>query len=648
MLQFENEKILYALLLIPIMIVIYVYLYYRYKKRIYAYGEKHLITRLTSDVSMFMQHLKFSLLCLIWCCLVFALANPQRGMGLAKEKRKGIEIMFCLDVSNSMLAQDYVPNRIEAAKRSVMSFIDKLQGDKIGIVIFAGKSFVQLPITSDYAAAKMFVNNISTTQINTQGTDIAGAIDVAAASMLPQAGLLSNNAALAKQKKTNKAIIVVSDGEDHFDEAVEVAEQVAKQGIHVYTLGVGSTQGEPIPIRTKSGVDYKKDKDGNTVITRLNEQVLKDIAQAGNGAYIYANNAYMGFEELKNQLDKLEKTEMEEVSFSIYESKYYIPLWIAFFLTIVELFLFSRKLFDIKIMQRIKRNNILPCYLLIVILSIANIAFGQTKEELQAVRAGNRQYKQAEKLNQEAEKLQSQQRQSNQNEIAEKNRQAQALYNNANTNYIKANTSTGNYYKSLFNQGDALYRQGKYEDAQKKWASVLENTQIDKTTKAKTYHNLGNSLLQQQKYQESIEAYKQALKLEPKDMDTKYNLEYAKKMLLMQQQNQQNNQQNNQNNKDNKENQDKKDQNQNNQDKNQDNNQDNNQDKNKDNNNQDKQDKNKDNKKDNQQESPADRQKREQMKRQLDALQQNEKNTQEKVQLKETQTGRPVKQEKDW
>ena len=170
MFQFENDKVLYGLLLIPIMIGVYAFLRYRYKKHLYTYGEKDLLNRLINDASVSMQHLKFGVLCLIWACLIVALANPQRGMGTVKEKRKGIEIMFCLDVSNSMLAEDYVPNRVEAAKRSVLSFIDKLQGDKIGIVIFAGKSFVQLPITSDYAAAKMFVSNISTTQINTQGT----------------------------------------------------------------------------------------------------------------------------------------------------------------------------------------------------------------------------------------------------------------------------------------------------------------------------------------------------------------------------------------------------------------------------------------------------------------------------------------------
>lgn len=629
MFRFENESILYGLLLIPILILVYVYMRYRYQNSMSKYGESFLLSRLMKDKSTVQQHLKFSILCMVFACLIVALANPQKGRGTVKAKREGISIMFCVDVSNSMLAQDYTPNRIEAVKRALLSYVDKLNGDRIGIVVFAGKAFVQLPITSDYAAAKMFISNLSTQQVNTQGTDIAAALDQAAASMLP-----SVEEDVSKLDKTNKVIVVLSDGEDHFAEATEVAQQLFKEyNIRTYTIGVGSQQGEPIPVKVGAGVSYKKDNEGNTVITRLNEQILRDIAQEGNGVYIRANNAYLGFDVLENELNKIEKSEIEDVTYARYESKYYIPLWIALFLIVLEIFIYKRKLFNINIIERVKKTPIMKISLLFIIsMSVFFSVSAQTNQELKSMRSGNRQYQQAEKLHKEVIELQKQNRQSNQSIIADKERKAQQLYESANTDYIKANTSTGNYYKSLYNQAATLYRQGKYEDAVKKLESVVENSNVSDKVKAQAYYNLGNSLLKSEKYAESIDAYKKSLKANPKDMDTKYNLEYAKKKLLMQQQQQQ--QQQNQ-----------QDKNQQNQDKNQDKNNSDNQDKNNSDNQKDNQE-NK-NKQEQQQENQSERQKREMAKRQLDALQQNEKRTQEKVKLEE-RSAKPVRQEKDW
>lgn len=628
MFRFENESILYGLLLIPILILVYVYMRYRYQKSMSKYGESFLLSRLMKDKSTVQQHLKFSILCMVFACLIVALANPQKGRGTVKAKREGISIMFCVDVSNSMLAQDYTPNRIEAVKRALLSYVDKLNGDRVGIVVFAGKAFVQLPITSDYAAAKMFISNLSTQQVNTQGTDIAAALDQAAASMLP-----SVEEDVSKLDKTNKVIVVLSDGEDHFAEATEVAQQLFKEyNIRTYTIGVGSQQGEPIPVKVGAGVSYKKDNEGNTVITRLNEQILRDIAQEGNGVYIRANNAYLGFDVLENELNKIEKSEIEDVTYARYESKYYIPLWIALFLIVLEIFIYKRKLFNINIIERVKKTPIMKISLLFIIsMSVFFSVSAQTNQELKSMRSGNRQYQQAEKLHKEVIELQKQNRQSNQSIIADKERKAQQLYESANTDYIKANTSIGNYYKSLYNQAATLYRQGKYEDAVKKLEPVVENSNVSDKVKAQAYYNLGNSLLKSEKYAESIDAYKKSLKANPKDMDTKYNLEYAKKKLLMQQQQQQ--QQNQQ------------DKNQQNQDKNQDKNNSDNQDKNNSDNQKDNQE-NK-NKQEQQQENQSERQKREMAKRQLDALQQNEKRTQEKVKLEE-RSAKPVRQEKDW
>ena len=365
----------------------------------------------------------------------------------------------------------------------------------------------------------------------------------------------------------------------------------------------------------------------------------------------------MGFTELYDELNKLEKQEIESVTYARYQSKYYIPLWIALVLLVIEIFLYNRKMFKFKLIDKIKKENLLRVLLLTLLGSSFLMLPAQTSSELRSLREGNRQYKQAEKLQKETSDLQTQNRKSNQTIIADKQNKAQNLYQQANTNYIKANASTGNYYKSMYNQAATLYKQGKYEDAARKLESVINNAQVSDKVKAGAYYNLGNNLLQAEKYQESIDAYKKALKLNPKDMNAKYNLEYARKKLLMQQQQQQQNQNQNQNqnqgqqqnqqgqqNQQNKDNQDR--QNGQNQQQNQDqqNQQDKNQQQNKDQQNQ--QDKNNQNG-DQKQESAADRQKREMAKRQLDALQQNEKNTQEKVQLME-RSARSVKQEKDW
>jgi Ca-activated chloride channel family protein len=600
-----------------------VYIRYRQQKIWRTYGETPLLKLLTPDSSLKMQNLKFILVCLIWICLVTALANPQLGAGVEKGKRKGIDIMLCVDVSNSMLAQDYTPNRLEAAKRAMSLFVDELKGDRTGIVVFAGNAFVQLPITSDYAAAKMFISNISTRMISTQGTDIATAIDKAAASMLPQKDV----AVLPNQPLTQKVIVVISDGEDHFTEAVDMASAAAKKGIRVYTIGVGNSLGEPIPLRASGGNDYQKDKEGNTVITRLNEQILQEIAQAGNGSYIHANNAHIGFDILRKDLDKLEKAEIEDVVFSRYESRYYIPLWAAFVLLITEILLYNKKMFRFNGFAWLKGKQ-LAVFFVLAGAGLWQTTSAQTTEEIKALREGNRQYKAASDLEKEAAQLKEKNRESNKEDIAVKTQQAQQLYEKASTLYLKSNTSTGNYYKSMYNQAASLYKQGKYEEAAKENTKVTENTDVSDKVKAKAYHNLGNSLMQQQKYSEAVDAYKRSLKANPSDMDTKYNLEYAKKKLIAQQQQQQQQQ--------NGENKDQQDQNQDQQNKDQQQNQ------------------NQQQQKDQQKEKNEQQQQRQQdqdnqdTKRKLDALQTNEKKTQEKAARLENQQSRPVKQEKDW
>lgn len=650
MFKFEHEYILYFLLIIPILIGLYIYLQYQRKKKMARYSDTSLAQRLTQEDSAQMHHIKFGIFLLGLACLIIAIANPQVGSSLEKGKRQGIDIMICMDISNSMLAEDIQPNRLEASKMALSRFIDKLEGDRIGLVVFAGKSFVQLPITSDYAVAKMFINIVNPSLINEQGTDISDALDLAAVSMLPESG--------SEQQKqlsqmTSKVILIVSDGEDHFQEAVEMAQEVHQLGITIHTIGIGSTLGEPIPVRDRNGnTGFKKDSEGNTVMTRLNEEILQDIAKAGGGTYIHASNANMGFETILNKINAMTKVELDEITFTRYDSKFQIPLLLSLIFFMIEIMLFTTKSKlkqgFIKLRQLLKGKNAI--LFIGIFLLIPNIQ-AQTKAELSAIRKGNDQYKTAEQFRKDAMDLIAKGGEVNKRNAEEKMKKASENYQKAEINYRKAMETTRNYDKANYNLGNSLYRQERYEEAEKYFSNVANDKNVGKDLRGRAYHNYGNSLLKQEKYKESIDAYKKALKLNPKDMNTKYNLEYARKKMIQQQQ-QQNNQQNqdqNQNggqgqqNQDQKDKQDQQGQGQQNQDQNKDKQ---NQDKNQQG--QQNQDQNQKDKQDQQQQSAANRQKQQEDRRQLDALQQNERNTQQKVNQQQMRSGNKSHQDKDW
>ncbi len=653
MFRFEYETVLYSLIVIPILIGLYSYLQVYRKKKMEAYGSSTLTRKLSAEDSPAMHHVKFGLFLAGLTCLIFALANPQVGSSLEKGTRKGVDIMICMDISNSMLAEDIQPNRLEASKMALSRFIDKLQGDRIGLVVFAGKAFVQLPITSDYAAAKMFINIVKPSLISEQGTDIANALDLATVSMLPEEG---QNQQQKLADLTSKVILVVSDGEDHFPESIEMAKEVHKLGITIHTIGIGNTLGEPIPVRDKYGnPTYKKDRDGNTVMTRLNEEVLQDIARAGGGTYVHASNANMGFETILNKINSMNKTDIQEVTFTRYDSKFQIPLMLALLFFFVEILLFTTpskiKQLIGKLQQQFKGKAVI---IMIGILVAIPTVQAQTKAELSAIRKGNEQFKAAEQFRKDAMDLMAKGGEVNKRNADEKMKKASENYQQAEINYRKAMETTRNYDKANYNLGNSLYRQEKYEDAAKAFEGVANNQSSSKDLRSRAYHNMGNSLLKQEKYKECIDAYKNALKLNPKDMDTKYNLEYARKKMMQQMQQQQQNQQNQDQNQDQQQQQggqgqqdQNKDQDQNgsqgqqNQDKDQNKNQQNQQQQG-----QDQQDKK--DQQQQQQQSAADRQKQQDNKRQLDALQQNERNTQQKVSKQQMQGGNKTHQEKDW
>jgi Ca-activated chloride channel family protein len=259
------------------------------------------------------------------------LINPQLGSKMAEAKVKGIDIIVALDVSNSMMAEDLSPNRLVSAKRAISKMLEKLQGDRVGIIVFAGQAYVQLPITSDYAAGKLFLSTIDTDVVPVQGTDIGAAIDLSMKSF-------------SEESPAQKAIVIITDGENHEADAVVAAQEAAEQGIRVFTIGMGSQDGTPIPQyngNTRTG--FKKDQEGNIVVSKLNEQMLREIANAGNGAYIRASNAEVGLEPLLAELNQIEKTDMGTVAYAEYEDRFQIFLALALLCLVLEFFLSNQK-----------------------------------------------------------------------------------------------------------------------------------------------------------------------------------------------------------------------------------------------------------------------------------------------------------------
>ncbi|MCK4679210.1 MAG: VWA domain-containing protein [Bacteroidales bacterium] len=330
MLQLENSYFLYGLILIPFFIILFFSLMRWKRKALKRFGTMSVINRLIPDFSKEKSILKFIFLIIAYVFLIIGLANPQIGSKLVKGERKGIDIMIALDVSNSMLAEDIQPNRLEKAKQAISKLIDKLKNDRIGIIVFAGKAYTQLPITSDYAAAKMFLSTIDPTIVPVQGTAISEAIRLATKSF--------------NDENHNKAIIIITDGEDHEGQAIEETKQAVDVGISVFTIGMGLPDGSPIPLYNgNKRLGYKKDNNGNTVVTKLNESILQQIASEGNGIYVRANNTSAGLRTIFQKINKIEKKEYESRVFSDFESRFQYFIGISIILLIIELLIVERK-----------------------------------------------------------------------------------------------------------------------------------------------------------------------------------------------------------------------------------------------------------------------------------------------------------------
>lgn len=335
MFRFAHIEYSYLLTLIVVFIGLFTWMIVWKKKALKRFGELHVIGQLLPDMSNSKLVLKFVLMMIVWGLLVFVLIGPQTGSKLENVQRKGIDLIIALDVSNSMLTQDIKPSRIERAKQSISRLIDKLEGDRIGIIVFAGKAYTQLPITTDYAAAKLFISTINPGMIPTQGTAISEAIDMAINSL--------------NDSKRNKALVIISDGEDHEGNVLEQAERAAAKGITIYTIGMGLPGGGPIPeYNGDLMIGFKKDKDGNPIVSQLDETLLQRIATIGKGLYVRATNSETGLDKIFDDINSIQKSEIESKQFSDYENQFQYFLAIALILLILDLFIFERKTFWMK------------------------------------------------------------------------------------------------------------------------------------------------------------------------------------------------------------------------------------------------------------------------------------------------------------
>lgn len=436
-----------------------------------------ILNRIVPHKNLIQDRIKLGLFFLSLVLLIIAIANPQIGVKGEKVKGQGLDIMLLLDVSNSMLAEDIQPNRISRSKYFIAKFLDKLKHDRAGLILFAGSSYSQVPLTIDFTSIKMSLPIIDPTNFPSQGTNIGEAVDMAGKSL----GLTNSK---------SKAIVIITDGEDHDQEANSAIETARKNGIKVFAVGVGEEQGAPIPV---GNGEYKKDEEGNTVMTAFNRGMLENLASIGNGSFYHLGQQGNIEEDVIAELNKLEGKDFEEFDFSNYNSYFY---WFALVVLILLFLEFVTPTIDINHFV----NNITGISFLVFISFNLN---AQTSDEKQKktsrtlIRKGNSNY---------------------QNNNFEK----------AELNYRKALVAHPKSRTANFNLANTLYNQQKFQESIDYYEKCVNKTD-DKLSRARTYHNLGNAYFKANQLTEAIQAYENALKLNPADMDTKYNLAMAKK-----------------------------------------------------------------------------------------------------------------------
>ncbi|MCR5444893.1 MAG: VWA domain-containing protein [Bacteroidales bacterium] len=339
MIHFEHIEYLWLLIVVAVLGVAWGYGEWRRHRRLEAWADSAMFGRLIPDRSGWRPIAKLTLTLMGLALLVVALANPQFGTRIEKGKRTGSDVAICLDLSNSMMAEDIQPNRLERSKRVVSNLLSSFAGDRVSLVAFAGSSFIQMPLTADYSATKLFLDEMDCGMISEQGTAIGDAIGKAMLTL----GFGDESREWVKGK--NRAIIVISDGENHEGDAVEAAREAAREGVRVCTIGMGLPEGSPIPEMDGRGHSngYKRDRDGNVIMTHLNEQMLREVADAGKGVYVRAGNVNSGLSDIVNLVENLDKEEFDEAQFAAYESKYMYPLVAALICLVAEVLLFERR-----------------------------------------------------------------------------------------------------------------------------------------------------------------------------------------------------------------------------------------------------------------------------------------------------------------
>ena len=336
MFRFANIEMLWWLLAIPVAITVYIYFTRRKRKQLLAFGDLELMEQLMPNASHVRGHVKFGLLLLALSLLIISSARPQFGQSERTEKRQGIEAVIALDISNSMLAEDVAPNRLDRAKQMMSKLIDQMVDDKIGVVVFAGDAFIQLPITCDYVSAKMFLNTIKPELIKTQGTAIGQALNTSMrcfGTLNPEDEKTIANA--------NRAIILITDGENHEDDAVAVAQRASELGIKIIVVGIGKPEGSPIPMPGTN--DFRKDREGRVVVSKLNEQMCREIANAGNGIYVRCDNTNTAMKTIEKEIDKIATQEIETQVFTDYNEQFQSFALIALLIILADFFIFNRK-----------------------------------------------------------------------------------------------------------------------------------------------------------------------------------------------------------------------------------------------------------------------------------------------------------------
>lgn len=328
--RFANPEYLYLMLLLPVMTAIFILNQVRRRNSLKKLGESAIIGRLIPEISRIRPVIKFTFLLIANSAVILMLARPQFGSRLEEIKKQGVEVIIALDVSNSMLAEDIQPDRLTRAKQAISKLVDNLENDKIGLIVFAGDAYTQIPITTDYISAKMFLSTINPEMVPKQGTAIGAAINLAERSFSPGEG-------------KSKAIIIITDGENHEDDPVSEAEAASKEGIIIHTIGIGSNEGVPVPVVTAGRRDFLKDPDGATVITKLDEEILKKIAISAGGNYIRASSSSIGLDELFSDIRKMKKDDLESTMYTEYNDQFQVFAALSLFFLILEIIIMDRK-----------------------------------------------------------------------------------------------------------------------------------------------------------------------------------------------------------------------------------------------------------------------------------------------------------------